>query len=243
MGELIVINQQRIGNETVESVNARNVHSFLGINKDFSNWIKNQIRRADLEEEKDWVKLALKGELGQQIIDYYLTLDAAKHIAMMSRSPRGKELRQYFIDYEKNAKKLFRRNFSIEWQAARAQSKLVRREETDVIKDFVAYAISQGSESATRYYANISKMQNKALFFLEQNIEKPNNFRDLLSAFQLMQLGAADKMVADTLIQGMRDKIYYKDIYQLAKQKIEAFSMLAGKSRIEFVPRLIAQSK
>lgn len=46
------------------SVNARDLHASLGVEKDFSNWIKMQIRRAMLDEGDDYVValLAQKGE-------------------------------------------------------------------------------------------------------------------------------------------------------------------------------------
>jgi anti-repressor protein len=101
--ELIKVGEQNI--DTVQTVNARELHAFLEIGKDFSNWIKAQLERARLVEDRDFVKVAQKGELGGQTrIEYFLTIEAAKHIAMMSGSEKGFEVREYFIECERRVK-------------------------------------------------------------------------------------------------------------------------------------------
>jgi len=42
---LISITDKVIGNKTVNAVNARDLHAFLEVGKDFSNWIKAQGER------------------------------------------------------------------------------------------------------------------------------------------------------------------------------------------------------
>jgi len=42
--------------------NARELHGFLEVGKDFSSWIKIQIERARLVENRDFVTLTQKGE-------------------------------------------------------------------------------------------------------------------------------------------------------------------------------------
>jgi len=104
MKELIVISKAAIGDGDVNTVNARDLHAFLGVGKDFSNWIKKQIERARLVENRDFIKLAQKGEreiIGQIPIDYYLTIESAKHIGMISGTDKGFEVREYFIECEK----------------------------------------------------------------------------------------------------------------------------------------------
>ena len=65
------------------------LHAFLEVKKDFSNWIKKQIERARLVEGRDFITLTQKGERNEGVrgasisIDYHLTIEAAKHIAMM----------------------------------------------------------------------------------------------------------------------------------------------------------------
>ena len=71
------------------AVNARDLYAFLEVKKDFSNWIKKQIERARLVEGRDFITFAQKGERNEGVrgasisIEYYLTIEAAKHIAMM----------------------------------------------------------------------------------------------------------------------------------------------------------------
>jgi len=116
-----------------------------------------------------------------------------------------------------------------QWIEARNAGKIERRAETDVIKEFVDYATEQGSKSAGMYYMNISKMENKALFIVEQ---KYKNLRDVLGLADLSTLQNADHIVSRALRHGMDDKLHYKDIYKLAKERVEIFAELRGKSPI-----------
>ena len=114
-----------------------------------------------------------------------------------------------------------------EYLERRTAGKLTRRTETDTIKRFVEYAKKQGSQHAERYYANISKMKNKALFFLG---EKFDNIREMLTTHQLSMVEAADTIVIRALAEGMDSATPYKDIFTTAKKRVEAFAELIGKS-------------
>ena len=104
MYELIKLNQTKINDETVQTVNARELHAFLQSKQDFSTWIKNRVEQYDFVENQDFIKLHKKMELsktGQMGIEYYITLDMAKELAMIERNDKGREARQYFIQCEK----------------------------------------------------------------------------------------------------------------------------------------------
>jgi len=104
MANLIKITSKKVGSEAQNTVNARDLWNFLESKKDFSDWIKQQIKSLDLEEDFDYCSFPLKveREIGGTVqIEYIVTLDVAKHIAMASRTQKGKEVRQYFIDVEK----------------------------------------------------------------------------------------------------------------------------------------------
>ena len=102
MQQLIEINNSKIGGKEVQTVNARNLHAGLEVGKDFSNWIKAQIKRARLQQNIDFVTVAQKGVGGKfDSIDYHLTIEAGKHVAMMCGTDKGFEVRDYFIECER----------------------------------------------------------------------------------------------------------------------------------------------
>lgn len=124
-----------------------------------------------------------------------------------------------------------------EWLETRNAGKQNRRVETDTIQKFVAYAVAQGSKNAERYYANISKMQNKALFFIDQKFK---NIREILNLQQLSVVICADGVVIKALDDGMAKGLHYKEIYQIVKKRIENLAELHGKSLIPADLKLIA---
>jgi phage anti-repressor protein len=83
-------------------VNARELWQKLGSKQEFSNWIKNRI--ADFTEGVDFtVDKVINGENKGRFsaTEYTLTLDTAKHLAMLERNENGKKIRQYFIEIER----------------------------------------------------------------------------------------------------------------------------------------------
>jgi phage anti-repressor protein len=102
--ELIPVFTGTIAGTPAQLVDARTLHAFLEVGKDFSNWIKNRIKQYDFQENKDYT-LAKTGELDNQgfqgRIEYHLTLDMAKELSMVKRNAKGKEARRHFIECEK----------------------------------------------------------------------------------------------------------------------------------------------
>ena len=115
------------------------------------------------------------------------------------------------------------------WQNVRSDGKQVYLQKTDVIKQFVDYAKSQGSTSAERYYSNLATMENKALFFIER---KYKNMREIMTIKQLMQIATADDVVEKAIQEGMEQELPYKAIYKLAKERVVAFANIIGKSHL-----------
>ncbi len=115
------------------------------------------------------------------------------------------------------------------WQNVRFDGKIVYKQKTTVINQFVDYATKQGSTSAKRYYSNLAKMENNALFFVEQ---KYTNLREIMTIKQLMQVSTADDVIERALIDGMNNDLDYHDIYKLAKSRIVSFADIIGQSPV-----------
>lgn len=154
-------------------------------------------------------------------------------ITLMKNSPRvvpfKKKLTREFYRMKKFIAQQMNQKANAEWLENRANGKLIRKIETDTLKRFVEYATAQGSKNAHHYYSNISSMQNKALFFIDQKFK---NVRDLLDIHQLTTLQIADRIVIRALEEGMAANLGYKEIYQKAKQNIETFAAIHGKSQV-----------
>jgi phage anti-repressor protein len=99
---LIKIEKAKFKNKEINTVNARNLHKGLESKQDFSTWIKSRLE--GFIENTDYIRLHKKVEANNAtMIEYFLTIETAKNIAMMERNEKGHEVRKYFIAMEKKA--------------------------------------------------------------------------------------------------------------------------------------------
>lgn len=104
----IKVLQSNIGNETVQTVNARELHKALNNKRRFADWIKDRINDYGFVQNVDYVLISqnceTKGRGGdRRSIDYHITLDMAKELSMVEKTEKGRQARRYFIDCEKRA--------------------------------------------------------------------------------------------------------------------------------------------
>ena len=104
--QLIPVFNGTISNETTLLVNARDLHTFLGVGKRFASWITERIAEYGFVENQDYILVSpnreIKGRGGdRRSKDYHLTLDTAKETAMVERNEKGRQIRRYFIECEK----------------------------------------------------------------------------------------------------------------------------------------------
>ena len=102
MNSLIQITKNTINGIEINSINARELHNILEVKKAFTTWINTALENAGAIENEDFTKLKCSLEGSGYQYDYILTLDMAKHIAMMSKVPKSKVIRDYFIQIEKS---------------------------------------------------------------------------------------------------------------------------------------------
>ncbi|HFD7437764.1 antA/AntB antirepressor family protein [Escherichia coli] len=101
--QLIPVFEGTISNEPTLLVNARDLHGFLEVGKDFSNWIRARLNEYGFVENLDYILFSpnLAKTPGRRRKDYHLTLDTAKELAMVERNEKGRQVRRYFIECEK----------------------------------------------------------------------------------------------------------------------------------------------
>ena len=102
MNELINITL----NENHEPVvSARDLHKGLEVKSKYNDWLKRMLDYG-FSEGTDFVAIAQKKVTAQgnqsEFIEHVFNLDSAKEIAMIQRNDKGKEVRKYFIQVEKD---------------------------------------------------------------------------------------------------------------------------------------------
>ncbi|HEM4416725.1 TPA: antA/AntB antirepressor family protein, partial [Streptococcus suis] len=86
-------------------VSGRQLHEALGVNSNYTTWF-DRMTEYGFTENEDYVLLSnfgnQTGRGGHNKVDHVIKLDMAKEIAMIQRTDRGKQVRQYFIQIEKD---------------------------------------------------------------------------------------------------------------------------------------------
>lgn len=97
MNEIIKVERK----EGIETVNARELHGFLEVGRDFSTWIKDRIEQYGFLENVDYAVSKSIPQNGGTAIEYHISLDMAKELSMVERNEKGRIARKYFIECEK----------------------------------------------------------------------------------------------------------------------------------------------
>lgn len=131
--QLIPVFNGELDGRAQQLCDARDLHSFLAVGRDFSTWIKERIGQYGFIEGEDFLPFLAKsyvaeGDIcspdsgsksgvcspdsaskterrgGHNRTDYHLTLDMAKELAMVENNDQGRQVRRYFIDMERQAR-------------------------------------------------------------------------------------------------------------------------------------------
>ena len=98
MNELINIKTTETGEP---SVAGRELHEFLGVGTPYDKWFP-RMTEYGFTEGRDFSTFLSESTGGRPSTNHLLTIDMAKEIAMLQRTDRGKQARQYFIQVEKD---------------------------------------------------------------------------------------------------------------------------------------------
>lgn len=158
MNELIKI-QQHNGKQ---AVSAKELYDFLEVKSNFTTWTARMFEYG-FEEDKDFIPILEKSTGGRPSVDYALTLDCAKEIAMIQRTPQGKQAREYFIACEKKLQEIAKPLSTLDMlelsiKQLRAQEQRVNAIENDVLE------LKAATQTRSDYftivgYATLNKMK------------------------------------------------------------------------------------
>ena len=98
MNELITITTNEVGEP---SVSGRELHEFLGVGTPYDKWLP-RMTEYGFTEGRDFSTFLSESTGGRPSTNHLLTLDMAKELAMIQRTEKGKQARQYFIRVEKD---------------------------------------------------------------------------------------------------------------------------------------------
>jgi phage anti-repressor protein len=200
-------------------VDARELHEFLEVGRDFTTWIKDKINKYDFIENYDYAVVFTKsGENplgGRPRTDYILQMDMAKEVAMVENNERGKQVRRYFIEVEKRYREM----------KTQEQKRIVQREAGKVVRNMLTDTIKEripDSPNKHFMYPNYTRLIYKILFNktvselrAERGLSKKDNLREHFNADELKEIQALENTVTGLINLGMG----YKEIKGMLNQR------------------------
>ncbi|MDD9312690.1 phage antirepressor KilAC domain-containing protein [Cytobacillus firmus] len=131
-------------------ISGRELHEFLEVKTPYKQWFE-RMTEYGFEGSVDFIALTQKSVTAQgnsiSFTDHHIKLDMAKEIAMLQRTEKGKQARQYFLQIEKmwNSPEMVMKR-ALEY-ADRKVIELKQKIETDKPKVIFADAVSASTTS------------------------------------------------------------------------------------------------
>lgn len=186
--------------------------------------IEKLISTAPKNGESAFIKSAYKDASGKSNTMYFMNRDGFAILVMGFTGKQAIEWKWKYIEAFNSMERLLVEKQTSAWIESRKQGKITRRNETDVIKELVEYAKSQGSTHSDMLYMTYTRLVNRTIGVKN---------RDNATILQINNLTLAEHIVLNTIRNGMAAGKTYKEIYQDSKTQLEAFSEIA------FLPTLI----
>ena len=151
------------------TLSARELHEFLGIKTKYKDWFPRMVAYG-FDENVDYRTMAQKRATAQgnetTYNDHEITLDMAKEIAMIQRSEKGKQVRQYFLELERkwNSPEAVM-NRALEYSRKQVQALLQTNEKLELENKMKDQQLNELKPKAD-YYDQI--LQTKSLVLISQ---------------------------------------------------------------------------
>lgn len=204
-------------------VDGRTLHGFLENKTRFNDWIKRLIDEYGFVENEDYSvvyysnlssKAKPKSRGGHNRNDYLLSLNMAKEISMVDKSPQGKQARRYFIHCEERLSQIapeIHQQELTRWQQCRELAKSPFKSMNNALERM---RTRQGKATNQKHYINETNMltgivlgKSVQRFKAENNIQ--GDVRAHFTASQLEQLEyleRANEMLLDSDITDFEER-------------------------------------
>lgn len=198
------------------TINARAVHEWLGVGRDFSNWMKARIEKFGFIEGVDYCivenlsspDLVSSKSRRQVMKDYFCVPDMVKQLAMIENSDKGRLVRMYFLDCEQIA---IGKQEAIEQRRSMA---VEFRPMTDAIscahEDPKPYHYSNEADMINRIVLGMTSAQFKQY----HSIGKDDAIRDFMTREQMKAIIDLQRANTVFITMGME---YQERKYQISK--------------------------
>jgi phage anti-repressor protein len=187
---LIPVFTGTIQNESVQLVDARALHAFLGVAVRFNDWIGARIKEYYFQENQDFksfTEIPVKPKKGgRPAIGYHITMDMAKELAMVERNEKGRQIRRYFIECERRA------HGAIAYDAMVAQAQAAPAPEPEISAALQAALCREAYQLAADGYDGIlAELTERARHYLRTGIPEA----DILDCLKRKAFGRASPVL------------------------------------------------
>lgn len=221
--DLVHVNKKEVFTDSIVISNLLEVpHKVLvnTIERIISRNKNNNGTAKPLKFPQKFIKSTYINKMNRSYVMYEMNEQAYMKLAMHLKGyEKAEKIQDSIIEAFSMMKEALLNHQNASWLNARNEGKKIRNQETDIIKIFVDYATKQGSKNAQRYYANITKMTNKALELLIQ-VKEGKPLRDLASIMELGYIQMLEFRAIQAIEHGMSENLPYKFIYKYAKDEV-----------------------
>jgi len=198
--------------------------------------IKNlEGRKLPLKYSKKFIETTFKHWKTKIEFRWFLINESAFSILIMQlwNYKKALEIQEQFVEQFFLMKKVLQNQSNNSWIESRKQWKILRKEETDVIKQLTEYAEKERWKPITYpLYSTYTQMTNKHLQFIVDCKEwKP--IRDLSWVRDLWFIMIVDDRCKNVIIDWIKRKLPYKEIYRYAKEEVSKLV-----ESLDFKPKL-----
>jgi Rha family phage regulatory protein len=160
-----------------------------------------------------------------------------KRGAMQIGARYSAEIRYKLINYVETLENALRDKLKSEWLESRSKGKMIRKQTTDAIEDYlIPHAIQQGSKNSGMLFMTYSKLVNS---ICEIEANQRDNIRDNV----LMYISFIEDFIQKTIIEEVENGTYYKDIYKICKTKCETLKTINPPSKEKYLFPIVAKLK